>query len=75
MKNLLNLKNAKILSKKEQKSINGGNAGLCIDSCGPSAYPSSCPPDSFCQGVLCYPEGGGLVAEVFYCVGNGSGNQ
>jgi len=32
MKNLMNLKNAKILSKREQKSINGG-AGYTQSTC------------------------------------------
>jgi len=36
MKKLLNLKNAKILSKSEQKSINGGS-GCCTDKCSSDA--------------------------------------
>ncbi len=32
MKNLLNLKGAQLLSKKEQQSINGGGS-ICVDKC------------------------------------------
>jgi len=70
MKYLLNLKNAKLLSKKEQKSINGGGGGLCIDSCGPNSG-FTCDPAQSCVQVFClgdpihYPT-------YFLCVGGGS---
>jgi len=72
MKNLLNLKNAKILSKKEQKSINGGNLDLCIDSCGPNAYPSTCGANQECTQFWCFGAKGS--EPVYYCVGLGPGN-
>jgi len=71
MKNLLNLKNAKILSKKEQKSINGGQ-GLCIDQCGPNSG-MSCGAGRECVLEYCFWNGQVQPAPEFYlCIGVGS---
>lgn len=59
LKNILNLKGAQQLSKKEQNAINGGAGGcgsfstesLCLQSC--PAYPWEC------VGVSCGPFGSG----------------
>ena len=47
-KSILNLKGAQELSKKEQKSINGGRI-----QCG-RGY-RNCPPGQCCSGNACFP--------------------
>ena len=49
LKNILNLKGAQQLSKKEQNTINGG--GGCINNCTIGGH--SCPPQMHCVGYFC----------------------
>jgi len=72
MKKLANLKGVKKLNRMEQKSINGGGGGnLCISSCGPG-HPTGCDPTQVCHEFNCFGDPG---ITVFYCVGEGPGEQ
>jgi len=67
MKNLMNLKGAKLLSKVEQKSINGGG-GLCIDQCGPNSG-MSCGGGQECVLEYCFWNGQNPIPTFYLCIG------
>jgi len=59
MKDLQSLTGAKILSKKEQQSVKGGD--YPIGMCGPEG---NCGPGTYCVGPICYTNtstGGGTT--------------
>ena len=54
LKQILNLKGAQQLSKKEQNSINGGAGEWCVDHC----QTSGCPSNEQCIKFACTEENG-----------------
>ena len=71
MKNLLNL--GKALNKAEQKSINGGAGGLCIDECGPNHYPGTC--NGLNQMCIQYPCFGDQSNMTYGCTSDDPGTK
>jgi len=70
LKQILNLKGAQQLSKKEQQSINGGELG-CIDECY-NANSGSCPGNEYCHVTWCKPAGPNDPYTIKFgvCIGN-----
>ncbi len=70
MKKLANLKGVRALNRMEQKSINGGGGGLCVDEC---LGGSPCAAGESCHHVFCSPstQNPNSPAEYGLCVGDG----